>query len=234
MLEHLTLDQYTGHNIGDGIYAALRENIILLNIKPGEAINIKDISEQLGVSRSPVRDAVMKLAKEGLVDIMPQKGTSVSRIDLHRVEEERFLREALECRILRPFLGRYTADDLTDMEHVVEMQEMCLEKQMYARFLDYDEEFHGLLFRVADKYLCWELTQSMSGHYRRVRLMTLWDGEIVDKAICQHKEMLACIRQREYSALKELVENHCRKINVQEINLFHKYPEYFQNQGSMV
>ena len=228
MLEHLTLDQYSGHNIGDGIYAALRENIILLNIKPGETINIKEISEQLGVSRSPVRDAVMKLAKEGLVDIMPQKGTSASRIDLHRVEEERFLREALECRILRPFLAHYTPEDLTPMEHVVELQEMCLEKQMYSRFLDYDEEFHGLLFRVADKYLCWELTQSMSGHYRRVRLMTLWDGDIVDKAICQHKEMLACIRQGEYNVLKELVENHCRKINVQEIKLFQKYPDFFQ------
>lgn len=230
MLEHLTLDQYSGHNIGDGIYAALREHIILLNIKPGEAMNIKEISEQLGVSRSPVRDAVMKLAKEGLVDIMPQKGTSVSRIDLHRVEEERFLREALECRILRPFLECYTPDDLVQMEHVVELQEMCLEKQMYARFLDYDEEFHGLLFRVADKSLCWELTQSMSGHYRRVRLMTLWDGDIVDKAIGQHKEMLACIRQGEYGVLKDLVENHCRKISVQEIDLFQKYPDYFQRQ----
>ena len=68
-------------------------------------MNIKTISERLNVSRTPVRDALIKLAKEGLVDVIPQKGTSVSKIDLKRVEEERFLRESLELRAIEIFTG---------------------------------------------------------------------------------------------------------------------------------
>jgi DNA-binding GntR family transcriptional regulator len=84
------------HTIGDGVYFTLRKNIVNLNLKPGEPLNVKSISEKLGVSRTPVRDAFIKLEKEGLVDVFPQKGTSVSRIDLRRVDEEKFIRESLE------------------------------------------------------------------------------------------------------------------------------------------
>lgn len=223
-------EKYPIQNTGDRIYAGLRENIMLLQLHPGEELNIKELSEKLEVSRSPVRDAVMRLAKEGLADVLPQKGTRVSRIDPHRVEEERFLRESLEVRLLSAFMGQYTQQDVAEMEQLVEIQTQCLQETRMADFLDYDEAFHRVFFRAADKQLCWELIENMSGHYRRARLMTLWNAKIVGCAIEEHREMLRCIRQQEISRLTEIEENHCRKINIQELDLFTQYPDFFTDR----
>lgn len=220
-------EKFQIQNIGDRIYAGLREDIMLLRLHPGEELNIKELSEKLEVSRSPVRDAVMRLAKEGLADVLPQKGTRVSRIDPHRVEEERFLRESLEVRLLDLFLKRCTPADLAQMKQLVEVQAQCLREARMADFLDKDEAFHSVFFHAADKQLCWELIENMSGHYRRARLMTLWDAQIVGCAIDEHKEMLRCIREADSRRLTHLEENHCRKINIQELDLFRQYPDYF-------
>ena len=219
--------KYQIQNFGDRIYAGLREDIMLLRLHPGEELNIKELSEKLEVSRSPVRDAVMRLAKEGLADVLPQKGTRVSRIDPHRVEEERFLRESLEVRLLGLFMERHTTQDVAEMEQLISNQSACLRETRMADFLDNDEAFHSVLFRAADKQLCWEMIENMSGHYRRARLMTLWDAKIVSCAIDEHKEMLRCIREADIRRLTDLEENHCRKINIQELDLFRQYPDYF-------
>ncbi|WOC31610.1 MULTISPECIES: GntR family transcriptional regulator [Caproicibacterium] len=223
----LKSEKYRIQNTGDRIYADLREAIMLLQLHPGEELNIKSLSEKLGVSRSPVRDAVMRLAKEGLADVLPQKGTRVSRIDPHRVEEERFLRESLEIRLLSLFMQQHTSQDVSDLEQLVETQNRCLRETRMSDFLDYDEAFHSVFFRAADKALCWDLIEQMSGHYRRARLMTLWDAKIVSGAIGEHEEMLRCIRQGQTDRLTEIEENHCRKINIQELDLFQQYPDFF-------
>ncbi|MGI6030872.1 MAG: GntR family transcriptional regulator [Eubacteriales bacterium] len=226
----VSLTQHSGRSIGDSIYAALRENIILLQMRPGESINIKEISEQLGVSRSPVRDAVMKLAKEGLVDIIPQKGTSVSRIDLHRVEEERFMRESMEEKALELFGSQKTLLQMEKLRYILRLQKESLDAQQFARFLELDDQFHGVFFEGADRPMCWEIYQSMSGHYRRIRLMTLWDSRIVSNAIDQHWEMLQLLEERKLDQLPGLLRNHCRKLDIQELDLFESYPEYFQKE----
>ncbi len=213
--------------IGERVYATLRHEIILLHLHPGEELNIREIAETLQVSRSPVRDAVMKLSKEGLADILPQKGTRVSRIDPHRVEEERFVRESLEVCLLDSFMQQHTMQDTAQMEALVAKQEQCLKEKRIPDFLDCDEQFHSIFFKAAEKPLCWELIQNMSGHYRRARLLTLWDFQITGCAIEEHRQMLGCIRRQDTPNLTEIEKNHCRRINVQELELFRRYPDYF-------
>src|SRR5690554_1963253 len=82
--------------VSEEIYRTLREEILSLRFKPGEELNLQVLCDQLQVSRSPVRDALMRLASDNLVDIFPQRGTRVSLINLREVEEERFLRKSLE------------------------------------------------------------------------------------------------------------------------------------------
>lgn len=229
-MEGLTLESPVVQTIGSQVYQILRSNIINLNLKPGEELNIKELTERLGVSRSPVRDAIMKLAEEGLADIMPQKGTRVSKIDLKRMEEERFLRECLEERVISIFAEQCCAESVAVLEEKIREQEKCLAQQQFGRFLELDEQFHGVIFKATDKEFCWELLQSKCGHYRRVRLMTLWDSGIVSGAIHQHRLMLDCMKNRQTQELIALLHEHCRKINVEEIELFQKYPEYFKEQ----
>lgn len=228
----ITLSKHSSYNIGDSVYYSLRKNIIALNFKPGETLSIKDISETLNVSRSPVRDALIKLGKEGLVDIIPQKGTSVSKIDLKRVAEEKFLRESLEESALRLFIKRYSESDLARLKNSIEMQKQSLKNNEYISFLEYDDNFHSIFFQSIDKNMCWEIVQSMSGHYRRMRLMSLWDDQIVTNVVAQHHAIIENIGNKNFEMAIEIAKKHFTKITTEELELLEKYPDYFKERDN--
>lgn len=102
--------------MSDDIYTNLRGYIIELRIRPGEVVSIKDIAEEWNVGRSPVRDALIRLEKEGLITSLPQRGTMISRINLHRVEEERFLRACLEEKTVSVFMNQHTEEDIESLK----------------------------------------------------------------------------------------------------------------------
>lgn len=228
----ISLFKHSSFNIGDSVYYTLRKNIMALNLKPGEALSIKDISDKWNVSRSPVRDALIKLEKEGLVDIIPQKGTIVSKIDLKRVEEERFLRESLEENAIRLFIKSYKESDISILRHCIEMQQQSLKDNDYISFLTYDDNFHHVFFKAIAKDMCWEIIQSMSGHYKRIRLMSLWDYKILSNVVVQHEEILDRICSNNLTGATEILIKHLSKISTEEMELIKKYPDYFKEQGN--
>ncbi len=230
--ENMSLSKHSSYNIGDSVYYSLRKNIISVNFKPGEVLSIKDISEKLNVSRSPVRDALIKLGKEGLVDIIPQKGTSVSKIDLKRVDEERFLRKSLEENAIRLFIKTYKESDIALLKNNIEMQKQALNNNDYIFFLDCDDNFHSVFFQSIDKNMCWEIVQSMSGHYRRVRLMSLWDDTILSHVVAQHQEMIESICDKNFEKAIEVSQKHLSKISKEETELIKKYPDFFKEQDN--
>ena len=218
--------------IGDSVYYSLRKNIMHLNLKPGESINTKEIAEQLGVSRSPVRDSLIKLQEEGLITSIPKKGTIISKIDLNRVKEERFLRLCLEEKIVVLFLKCYSDSDLTDLKINMENQNKSIAKKDMELFLEYDDQFHEIFFRATNKMLCWESLKNMSGHYRRVRLMALWNGIVVDYVIGQHEQFLKLIQDKNIEELNKLIEMHLTQQNKEEKTLLEEYPDYFESTSN--
>ncbi|MBU3102299.1 MULTISPECIES: GntR family transcriptional regulator [Clostridium] len=213
--------------IGDSVYYSLRKNIMYLNLKPGESINTKEIAEQLGVSRSPVRDSLIKLQKEGLITTIPKKGTIISKIDLNRVEEERFLRLCVEEKVLLLFLKCHSDSDLAELKDNLEKQKECISKKDMESFLEYDDQFHEVFFRVSNKMLCWEALDNMSGHYRRVRFMALSNVLVVNYVIDQHERFLKLILDENVEDLKILIELHITQQNKEEKALIEEYPDYF-------
>ena len=115
------------------IYDELKGDIIFLRLKPGEEISQADISEKFDVSRSPVRDALMRLRSEGLVVMRPQRGCWVSRIDLSRVDDECFFRLALEKSVIDRYREYMKASDLTRLEYFIALlarQTKCLDEKV--------------------------------------------------------------------------------------------------------
>lgn len=229
-LERVGLAKQTSYTIGDSVYYSLRKNIINLNMKPGEVLNLREISEYLNVSRSPVRDAVIKLGKEGLVDIVPQKGTSVSKIDLECVAEERFLRESLEEKAVQIFMHTYKENDIYRLKENIMHQKRSLAEKDYTTLLDYDDEFHSVFFESTHKTRCWEIIQSMSGHYRRMRLLSSWETEIVENVVTQHIELMNNIEAGNTEIVMEITKKHLSKIRKEEKQLLEKYKEYFSER----
>ena len=128
------------------IYYKLREEIINLYLEPGTSISEKELSEKYSVSRTPVREALVRLAQEGLVNIYPQKGTVISLIDLSAVEEGRFLREHLERAVVIEACKDFSQENILSLEMNLKLQKMYIENHDYKKLFEADEEFHKTIF----------------------------------------------------------------------------------------
>lgn len=222
------LAKASNFSISDNVYHSLRQNIVNLNFKPGQTLNLREITEKLEVSRTPVREALIRLEREGLVDVIPQVGTSVSRIDLNRVEEEQFIRSSLEEKALELCFTKNLQFILLDLEKAILHQEICLKNPDALSFLDWDDTFHRSIFYFVSKELSWELIQNNSGHYRRIRIMTLWNKELLYSVFEQHQEIYNFLKKGDKKMVFSLTHDHFSRIVSQEKELLHAYPDYFR------
>ncbi|MDR1318586.1 MAG: GntR family transcriptional regulator [Treponema sp.] len=221
-------------NIQDSIYVSLRKNIINLNLAPGTGISEKEVALRYRVSRTPVREAFIHLAKEGLVRVVPQKETLVSLIDLARVEQECFIRRSLEMAVLDPFIGKSTAEHLDTMERLIEKQNAAAAAGDIINFVDRDDDFHRIFFEAADQLLSWDTLQSTSSHYRRVRLLTIRLKGIAGGVIGEHRELLESLKKKNAARARKLLMEHINKLNAEEDLLKKEFPPYFAAEDADV
>src|SRR6476620_12063152 len=112
-----------GARAGLAVYDALRQAIVSTELEPGRQISENEIADKLGVSRTPVREALARLRDDQLVQIVPQLGTFVSRISVTGVDDAQFLREALECAAVRLVADQADSDDVEDLLELIALQE---------------------------------------------------------------------------------------------------------------
>ena len=111
------------------IYQKIKDDIIYLRRKPGDELYIQALSEEMRVSRSPVRDALMLLQSEGLVNMYPQRGCWVSLIDLDKIDEQQLLRLYLEKCVLEHIDGKLKPSDIAGIEYFIALQKEAVEKK---------------------------------------------------------------------------------------------------------
>jgi DNA-binding GntR family transcriptional regulator len=211
----------------DSVYSVLRQSIMNLNLTPASEISETEIAQKFNVSRTPVREAFIRLAKEGLIQVVPQKKTQVSPIDFGRVEQEFFLRESLEIAVLELFLKKCCPQDFVDMEQLIEKQNTDFEGKDYISLLNHDDSFHQTLYDVAGQQLSWEVLCGMNGHYYRVRLLTIWFSGIASDVMNQHKHILTALKAKDLTEARRLLVQHVRKLSVEEKLLREEFPNFF-------
>lgn len=219
--------------LSDGeVYPVLRRAIVELYLQPGAIMSIKDICEHFQIGRSPVRDALMRLDQEGLVTLLPQRGTMISQIDLLRVEQERFLRLSVEEEVMKLFMACHTPSDITQLHELLRQQvELCDQKDMDSRrFLWLDEEFHQVFYTVTDKLFCLQSLQNVGGHYRRMRLLTCGTGQ--QEILRQHSALITALQSRDTELMCNIFHFHLRKLDREEKLLLKKYPYLFKSDGN--
>jgi DNA-binding GntR family transcriptional regulator len=172
------------------VFDKLREEIVSLSLPPGVPLSRHQLAERFGVSATPIRDALMRLEEEGLVEVFPQHATVVSRIDIKRAQQAHFLRQALELEIVRQ-LAADPADELvTELDRAIALQQHFAKAGDFARFMATDNEFHRLLYAAADRLELWSLVRSRSGHIDRLRRLHLpTPGKAQD--IIRHHRLIA-------------------------------------------
>src|SRR5471032_2293361 len=145
--------------VNQQIYRTLRQDIVTCVIPPGTLLSEKEISSRFNVSRQPVREAFIKLAEAGLVQVLPQRGTFVMKISAKRVADGRFIREAVETAVVRRAAVVATASDLALLEHNLQRQRLAARSQQTQEFLLLDDEFHRTIAQIIDCRLAWETVE---------------------------------------------------------------------------
>ncbi|MDI3524916.1 MAG: hypothetical protein PWP42_166 [Candidatus Atribacteria bacterium] len=212
----------------EALYKALKADIIHLNLRPGQVITEQQIAETLSVSRTPVREAFIKLAHEGLLETYPQKGTMVSLIDMERVEEARFMRRILEKEILRLACQQFPEELVFELRSNLALQEICLEEKNFLRLFELDEDFHRIIYRGCNKERIWDLVSQISADFKRIRVLKLSSSINVKEVVKQHQEILSTILKQETSRIDNLVEEHLHTRDSKLKSLYKLYPEYFK------
>ena len=218
-------------SVQSAVYTALRNNIMSLQLKPGTTMSTQKIAEKLNVSRTPVREAFIRLQRDGLLDIFPQKETTVSRIDFSKVEQERFIRESLEIANAELFVKKVTKQDISELELNLEQQRATVQSCDYNALLQLDNVFHEYMFRATGQNVAWETIQATCNHYARIRLITVWNKDIMMETILQHQKILSAIQEQNLDFAKIYIKAHLHRLENQVQQLLKDYPDYFVQES---
>lgn len=223
---HLTkrLSRETGREYA---LRTIKDNIIRLELVPGSMVSENELSAELGLSRTPVREALIGLSKVQIVEIYPQKGSVISLIDFSLVEEARFIRNTLECAVVELVCEMVTPDDIRKLEENVRLQEFYWEHHNLEPLLDIDREFHFSLFEIAQKHQAYALMDNLSIHFDRVRNMAV--SAVTDlKNVPDHRIIVQAIAQNDSTAARSQMAKHLNRYQIDEAEIREKYPAYFK------
>lgn len=215
-------------SVQGAVYRTLKEGIMTLRLAPGTVMSTKEMAERLNVSRTPVREAFIRLQSEELVDIIPQRETTVSRIDLKRVEQERYVRESLELSVVDRFLENCRPEHFALLRDSIEEQKRFYDEKQYADFVDSDNRMHQLFFDVAGQHLAWELIMNFNGHYNRIRILTVRVEDTIVNTIRQHMKIVDLMEQGQIEQVRHELNEHVKRINFEKADLVHRFPNYFK------
>jgi DNA-binding GntR family transcriptional regulator len=198
--------------VNQQIYRLLRQDIIDCSIAPGTLLSEKEISLRFSVSRQPVREAFIKLAEAGLVQILPQRGTFVRKISAKQVADARFIRQALECAIVRRAAEMITDAQIQQLEHNLNRQALAATGGQTREFLALDDQFHQLLTRIADCALAWETIESIKATMDRVRFLSLSRVSPPESLIAQHQEIVSALKARDADTAEAAIRRHLQEL----------------------
>lgn len=196
--------------VGPQVYRILREQIIQAELMPGERISEAEIAKSLSISRQPVREAFIKLSEEGLVQVLPQRGTYVTRISTASVMDVRFVREAIEADIVRQVTAEHTAETVRELRDQIARQKQVPQDDR-ATFLRLDELFHHTLAAAAGRAYAWSVIESVKAQMDRVRFLSVDDIQI-GRLIGQHERIVDAIAAGDVGKAEAALRTHLREI----------------------
>lgn len=215
--------------MGYRVFEALKLAIVQLQLRPGNLLSEAEVAKQLGVSRQPVREAFIKLAEVGLVEIRPQRGTFVVLISRRDVENARFIREAIEVAIVRKACAEAEEDDIARLRAVVAEQKAASTAGDHALFLRLDEAFHQALARSVDCEHAWRVMESLKAQMDRVRYLSVPLATPVNVLIEQHENIVEAIASRNPDAAGGAMREHLSEILKSLPKIAAANPDMFQD-----
>jgi len=224
----LAVNDQPAANSVQRIYDDLRQRIITLELPPGSTLSRTELTEEYGVSQTPLREALQKLAHDSLVMIRPQSRTVVSRIDTEHLHEAHFLRVALETEVARHLAENVPDGVVARLRSMIRMQHAVADDpSQYRIFQELDELFHQTLFIAAGHPELHRLVRERAGHMERVRQLHLPHAGKIADILSRHKAIVDTIEAGNPEAAMRAARDHLSRTVLQVEALKKEHPDYF-------
>ncbi|MDO4521976.1 MAG: GntR family transcriptional regulator [Eubacteriales bacterium] len=215
------------------VYArrVILQNIVELELLPGSSISENELSAQLSLSRTPIREALIEMEKLGLVEIVPQKGSYVTKIEYDRIEDAKFIRLSLETSVVK-----LACEQGISERHLKKLRENIERQRSYAQhpsskynMTDLDNIFHQLLFCAVQKERVYEFLKLQMVHFDRLRNLsyqTLKTAKL-ERALRDHENILYALERKDSELAGMVMKVHLTRHQIEKKELEEFCPEYF-------
>ena len=197
------------------IYRALKEDIFTLKLHPGQMLSENVIAEQYSVSRTPVKNAFIRLEQEGFIEVVPQKGTFVTLIDFRQIQDILYMRYVLEVDMLRTIMNKPYIEDVAKklQDNLNEQKQLIFSgKSKPASFHELDSEFHHLLFSQVGREHIWSIIQDNEVNYTRFRILDTYVTARYNQLYQEHMDILEALCDRDEKRMQQNVYNHLHSL----------------------
>ena len=210
----------TAQQVHDWLYRCVLRGDLL----PGTRLSETEIAAQVNLSRQPVREAFIRLAADGLAEVLPQRGTYIGRISMRAVLSARFIREAVESDLARHVAG--TRPDLTAMAAELAVQERCDVAGDVPGFIESDDRFHRAMALAADQAAVWHDLERLKAQMNRLRHLSM---RVFDRSqtIAQHRAVLTALQAGDADAAEGAIRTHLRQMLTELPQMAAAHPDYF-------
>jgi GntR family transcriptional regulator, rspAB operon transcriptional repressor len=210
------------------VFERLRDMIIALQLAPGSVVNRLELQSVFGLSSTPVRDALLRLADEGLVDVIPQSTTRISLIDVTKARQAQFLRRGLEQEVVRQLCALPDQDFLPELRALIGLQKQRAKVGDYEGFNSLDRNFHARMFEAAGVSELFQLVRQRSGHIDRIRRLHLPVAGRMQQIMRDHGLIVKAIASGDAHRAQASVRDHLSRSLAFSSALREKHPTYFK------
>lgn len=215
--------------LADRVFAQLRSDILHARLRPGDALSENSLAQSLAVSRTPVREAVQRLVREGLVQVLPQRGSYVARLSMRRIRDALFVREAVEGQIVRRFLDAPpNPRALQALDACVERQARALAERDIEAVLGADESFHKCLLESCGLGGVWPVVAQARDMHQRTRAIALPELQSGERALADHRAIVAALRKRDPELASRAMQQHLGRNEPLMLDVAALHPDYFE------
>jgi DNA-binding GntR family transcriptional regulator len=211
------------------VFEQLRKLIISLALPPGSPLSRNALAEQFGVSSTPIRDALMRLEEEGLVEVFPQYATVVSRIDIGLAQQAHFLRQALELEIVRNLAREQPKSLIGELNSTIALQQKFAKAGDFEKFMAADNDFHRELYAATGNQALWDLVRSRSGHIDRLRRLHLPSPGKAQDIVRHHKLIARAIDAGDPGEAQKHLRTHLSGTLSELAQIRARSPEYLSD-----
>ncbi|MGL4394491.1 MAG: GntR family transcriptional regulator [Brevinema sp.] len=211
-------------NISDYAYHKIKEKILFLEFEPGQRVSEPDMMKILEINRTPTREAIIKLSHDGLMNVIPQSGTFIAKINLDLVMEGSFIRKVVEKKIVSYALPLLNETDIESLEkNISEAQK----SSSIEEFINFDIEFHKIFYQVSQKMFTWDLVNLHNHDYFRLRILSLQHLQKEDQILKEHIAILESIKNKNMEELLYLIEHHISDVQTEIKTFTDLCPHFF-------